>query len=133
MNVTLSTPDGAQRLDAKADEYGVSVFATPSRAVRVFRNTDTDEKLGEGPYFAYWMLRPDADAEHEHFKVFGDKTFDERVLAVIFDGADVEPELPTEVVNLDGVSVIRIDLDKQLSGHAVLIPEELCSRTHLVP
>ena len=43
--------------------------------------------------------------------------------AFIFDNADMEPELPTEVVTLDGVSVVRIDLDKQLPGHSVIVPE----------
>ena len=47
----------------------------------------------------------------------------ERLKAIIFGGATVEPELATEVVNLDGVSVVQVDLHPHVPHHILMIPE----------
>ena len=122
MNATLLAANGVRRLDVTTDEWGdVDIPVTPQRTICLGRNAE--EWAHEGPYVAFWALGPDADHEHEFHKVFGDKTRDERLVAAVFDGAAVEPQLPTKVINLDGVSVIWIDLGEHLLGHTVILPE----------
>ena len=122
MNVILREPNGQSLVSAHVDKHDVVVVSmSPIREVHLSRTFE--RQPGEGEYTAFFVLGPEADKRHEFDKVFGDMDADERMMAAVFHGADVEPELPTEVVNLDGVSVIQIDLDKQLPSAVMLVPE----------
>ena len=122
MNVILREPNGQSLVSAHVDKHD-SVVVPVSLTREVHLSRTLERKPGEGEYAAFFVLGPYADKHHEFDKVFGDMTRDERIMAAVFHGAEVEPELPTEVVNLDGVSVIQIDLDKQFPGAVMLVPE----------
>ena len=123
MNAVIVTPEGSRPIPiTPPDSFGdLEIHVNPKRTIVLGRNKDPQPD--ETPYVAYWTLGPEADKHHEWDKVFGGKTMLERLHAFVFEGADMEPELPTEVANYDGISVVRVDLHKQLPHHAVIVPE----------
>lgn len=126
MEVTLVTPEGRSKLPASVADYEEIIIAV-SLTRQICLSYTIERKPDESKYAAFFILGPEADRKYEFEKVFGGMSIAERLVATIFHGKDVEPELPTEVINLDGVSVISIDLSKQLPGHIVFVPE------HYVP
>lgn len=126
MNATLldlEHGEGRAVALSEPDKYRDMVTAPIITARQVVFARRDEPEPGESPFCAFWSLTDDADSQHEYDKVFGGMSKNERLIAVIFQGADLEPELKTELVVLDGVSVLRIELDPHLPHHVLLVPE----------
>lgn len=122
MRAIVVTPTETRTVPIAMDAYNdFDIPITLEREVCLGRRVE--RQPDETEYIAFWSLTKDGDPKAAYAEAFAGMDAGQRLVAAIFDGVAMEPELPTEVVNLDGVSVIRIDLDKQLSGHAVYVPE----------
>lgn len=125
MNAFLVTPSETRTIPITMDVYNdFDIPVTFEREICLGRRDE--RQPDESEYVAFWGLSKDGDPKAAFEEAFGGfKDEGQRLAAAIFDGVAMEPELPTSVVNLDGVSVVRIDLEKQLPGHVVYVPERL--------
>lgn len=104
------------------DQYNDAlIHVTEVRSICIGRRLDPEP--GEGPYVAFWAILNKEHADAEYEKVFGHMSRGERMASIIFRGVELEPELPCEVVNLDGVSVVRVNLDPHVPNVVAIIPE----------
>ena len=121
MIAVLKTPEGTHPVPMTIETGEVSIDFPKGRRVYASRNLDRQE--GEEEYIAFWSFSDNETAHAEYERVFGGMSLTQRLAAAVFENADIEPGLPTTCLRFDGVSVVRVDLDKVLPGQSVIFWE----------
>ena len=113
--------------DVEPDEYkDVSIKLDLKAAV--VTGIRIEPQPNESRYVSFLAYPDHDDYLDRRYQIHGDESglsVPQRLMNHIFGSEMIEPELPTEVVVLDGVPVVRVDLEKWRPGWVLVVPERI--------